>query len=366
MKKVLIVTDRLIMGGIEKILINILKNMDNERYNVTLYLPVPGGDLENELPKNVKVRYIYQKDPRGNKFGKLLYYFTQNMLPGWINKNFIVNEEYDIAIAYKASMIRYLNGLNCEKICYIHLSLDDIKNYYQKINFRKQLKSMNKIICVSEGIKRNVIDFLGEKENVMVRYNPVNAQEIEYKSRELINDIERTNIFQMVSVGRLDKIKGFDRMIDVCKMLVDSGLEFKLWIIGEGEEKKDLEKKIKDLSLEDTVLLLGQKENPYKYVKAADLFIYTSFSEGYCTVLTEALILKKPVISTNVTGTDEPLDYGNFGMLVDNNKESIYKGIREILTTEELYEELLTKARRASKSISLEKRIKEFEDLINN
>lgn len=126
--------------------------------------------------------------------------------------------------------------------------------------------------------------------------------------------------------------KGFDRLVTACRYLAQEGFSFHLWILGEGPERKTLERMIAEGNLQGRISLLGQLENPYPYVKAADWLVCSSRSEGYSTVISESLILGTPVAATLCSGVREQLGDGEFGLIAENHLLGLYRALEDILT----------------------------------
>ena len=141
----------------------------------------------------------------------------------------------------------------------------------------------------------------------------------------------------LCAVNRLFAVKGFDRLIKAFKRLEDTGLidDVRLYILGNGPERENLEQMVVENGLSDHIKLLGFDPNPYKYVSKMDLFVCTSYREGYSTATTEAIALGIPVFTTDCSGMDEILEDGKFGMIVPNDDESIYQGLKDLLTHRE-------------------------------
>ena len=135
----------------------------------------------------------------------------------------------------------------------------------------------------------------------------------------------------MVTIGRLVPQKGYDRLLPILLKLKKEGYKFSLNILGEGKERNSLENFIQKHQLQDIVRLIGFCENPYPYLKNSDLFVCSSRSEGYSTVITEALILGIPVITTNCAGMNELLESGKYGMITENTDEALYIGLKRLM-----------------------------------
>ena len=142
--------------------------------------------------------------------------------------------------------------------------------------------------------------------------------------------LNNNDILNLITVGRLENQKGYDRIIKVLAKLKREDYKFHLKILGEGSERDRLEDLITQNELKEYVELTGFTDNPYPYVKNADLFVCSSRSEGYSTVITESLILGTPVITTDCSGMRELLKDGEIGLIVENESEKLYSGLKEL------------------------------------
>ena len=151
------------------------------------------------------------------------------------------------------------------------------------------------------------------------------------------------------------------------KKLLDDGIKNHVYILGIGEEQEKYEKYLKDNHLEDTFTFLGFRDNPYKYVKNADLYVCSSRREGFSTAVTEALIVGTPVVSTNCSGAYELLgDNNEYGIVTENDGNALYDGIKKILTENGLLEHYAKQAKIRGQRFSTEKTVKAVEDMLNN
>jgi glycosyltransferase involved in cell wall biosynthesis len=156
-------------------------------------------------------------------------------------------------------------------------------------------------------------------------------------SEDISTNKEKINI---VSVGRLNYQKGFDIAIEACKQLKKDGYDFVWNILGEGEERGKLEKMIKEYHLEDMFILGGIKENPYPYIKQADIYVQPSRFEGKSIAIDEAKILNKPILVTNFSTAKDQINDQINGLIVDMNPECIYNGIKQLIDSDELRRKL--------------------------
>lgn len=354
MIKIAIVTRKLITGGVEKALINMLNEFDNKKVEIDLYVQEFGGELEEKLPRWIHI-YAISKIPWRKYFLDwrklikkiiILYKLNCRNIP-FIEQCFLstamyksVDREYDIAISYHAPntvpVFYTIDKIKAKKkILWLHGGLkansgttDIARRYYKKYD---------KIFAVSEFIKQEFITVVPEKETAIdVFYNFFYPKEIIDKSIEGKTYVDDYNGFRILSIGRLSKEKGYDTAVSVCERLVRDGFKFKWYICGDGEEKERIESQIYKKGLEDYMILLGNQRNPYGYLKDCDLYVQTSIYEGYCTTTNEAKVLKKPVITTDVSGAREQFVNNITGWIVDINEEAIYQKIKEVLNNKEM------------------------------
>ena len=170
---------------------------------------------------------------------------------------------------------------------------------------------------------------------------------------------------KLISVGRLATQKGYDRLLLIINRLYDNGNNISLTILGEGSEREKLEEYIIKNNLGNVVHLPGFAPNPYSIIKEHDLFVCSSRAEGYSTAVTEALILGLPVITTDCSGMKELLGENNeYGVVVQNDEESLYNGIKKFLENKSYLEFYTTKAIERGKKFSLTSLMNEIEDIL--
>lgn len=360
-KKILFLIHDLQCGGAERVLVNLVNNLDQEKYDITVQTLFDVGILRNRLNSNIHYIGGFKKMFRGNvTLSKLL-------TPKQLCK-MLIKDDYDVAIAYlEGQCCRIISAYEGKKIAWNHIehetqeiiaksfrSFEEAKNCYS---------SFDKIACVAKTVEDNFNSYFHLEDKTQVIYNVIDKDEIIEKSKEpqdLI--IPNGDCFNIVSVGRLyNNQKGFDRLVKIHYQLQENGICNKLYIIGGGPDKQKLEEMITD----DSVVLTGFVDNPFKYVKNADLFVCSSHKEGYSTAVTEALILGVPVISTEVSGAKELVSNG-CGAVCANNEEALYNAIKQALTNKNLLAEYKQNAKLRSKRILPEYYIEMFDDLMSN
>ena len=201
------------------------------------------------------------------------------------------------------------------------------------------------------------------KEKVKTQYNPIDEEEICRLSRENIKEEYRAQI-KLISIGRLVNQKGYDRLISIAEQLNKKYKNFEIWILGEGEQKEELQKYIEEHKLQNCFKLLGFKNNPYPYIKKSDAFICSSRSEGFSTVATEALILNKPIFTTDCSGMREL--FGNFqcGQIVLNDDQELFKLMEKLVDQQYNLRYFEEQAKECAKRFKLRMRMKEVESVL--
>lgn len=376
MKKLLIFVDALYEGGVSKVLLDLLENINRDKYDITVMTLYNQGIYIDNVKKYAKYKYCFDiPDADDNSLKAKLYrkYWGGMLrLPESFMYRWFVKEKYDIEIAFmhgwSTKFISGSNNKNSKKIAWVHVDLvtwNRVDGVFKNLEHHKNAYSkFHEVLCVSKIVKDGVKKKYGVK-NAKVIYNPINREKILKLSNEKIDDIKSTNKFKLISVGRLSKEKGYDRLLRVFKRLNDEALDLQLSIIGSGEKYNELNNYIEKNNLKDKVFLLGYRENPYKYVKNSDLFVCSSISEGFSLVIAEAMAVGVPVISVNCPGPNEVLGFGKYGMLVNNDEDSLYDGIKELIENKYLYDNYKIKGNERGKSFLVRKFIQEIEGILS-
>lgn len=376
MKKVLIFVDALYEGGVSKVLLDLLENINRDKYDITVMTLYNQGIYIDNVKKYVKYKYCFDiPDAEDNSLKAKLYrkYWGGMLrLPESFMYRWFVKGKYDIEIAFmhgwSTKFISGSNNKNSKKIAWVHVDLvtwNRVDGVFKNLEHHKNAYSkFNEVLCVSKIVRDGVEKKYGVK-NAKVIYNPINREKILKLSNEKIDDIKFTNKFKLVSVGRLSKEKGYDRLLRVFKRLNDEGIDLQLSIIGSGEKYNELNNYIEQNNLKNKVFLLGYRENPYKYVKNSDLFVCSSISEGFSLVTGEAMATGVPVISVDCPGVNEVLGFGEYGMLVNNDEDSLCNGIKMLNDNKKLYDTYRTKAIERGRMFSIGEFIEEIEGILN-
>ena len=377
MKKVLLFVDNLDEGGVSKVLFDLLENINREKYDITIMALYNNGMYKDKIKEYGKFKYCFDiPEPNDNSLKANLYrkYWGGMLrLPEKFMYKWFIKEKYDIEIAFvhgwSTKFISGSNNKKSKKIAWVHADLvtwDKVDGVFKNLEHHKKAYSkFDEVICVSQTVKEGIEKKYNVK-NAKVLYNPINREKILKLSNEKIDDINHSNKFKLISVGRLSKEKGYDRLLRVVKKLVNEQIGCELLIIGSGKEYDKLNSYIKNNNLEYNIKIVGYKENPYKYVKSSDLFVCSSLSEGYSLVIAESLVLGIPVVSTKCSGPIEILRNGENGLLVENSEEGLYKGLKEIINSNELYINYKNRAVKEGTKFGVDNFIKSVEEILDN
>lgn len=339
MKKILFFINTLGTGGAEHVLVDIVNNLDPKKFDITIKTIYDINVYKDTINSNIKVEHFYKS--KKNKFiDKIFRKFLYLKIMHYSNKRLykmMIKDNYDIEVAFleglPTKIISGSTNVNSKKIAWVHT---DLKSNTESYMFFKSLeehkqtyKKYNEIYCVSDESKEAFFKVFNFKKNVHVLYNIIDKQKILNNSLEKVNLSEKFNI---VNVGRLTTQKGHIRLLNAYKKALKKfNKETHLYIIGDGNEKEKIESEIKKLSLTNNVTMLGNQNNPHKYVSKSDLYVCSSYAEGYSLVILEALTLGIPVLTTNCAGMNQILNDGEFGLIVNNDDKSLEKGLIEIV-----------------------------------
>ncbi|MGM5630198.1 glycosyltransferase [Apibacter raozihei] len=366
MIKLLIVNTDLRGGGAEKVLVNLVNNLDNSKYDITLFTIFKEGVNRKDLSPEIKQKWYFEKPFKG--YSRLALLFS----PEFLYRTFI-KDDYDVVISYLEGFpSRIVSGCTNKKtklISWIHLELYKDTISYEFRNYKEALKvynKFNKIVCVAESVK-NCFQKSSNipSKSLEVIYNMLDLNDIKTKGIANLNPALKKNRLRLCTVGRLNPQKGYDRLLRIIsKLKNEDKLNFELLILGLGPLEDEFKKFINDNNLSDTVVLLGYQSNPYSYIKSSDLFVCSSYKEGYSTVVTESVILGTPVITTNCSGMSEILDEGKCGIIVDNDEKSLYLGLKDLLTDENKLSNYKQKTMERSKFFESRNDTEAFDNLI--
>ena len=352
MKKILFLIHDLGQGGAEKVLVNLVNNMDKTKFDITVMSLFGGGVNEQFLNKDICYKTVFKKNiPANSRWMKL-------WTPKQLHKMYI-KDKYDVEIAYlEGPAARVISG--CEDkdtklISWIHVQQCTKEIAAKAFRSYKEAKEcyerFQKIVCVSESVKEDFLSLFPTMKDVEVKYNTNETDEIlRLKDEPVEEGVFKEGEIRLCGVGKLMPIKGFDKLARIHKRLKGEGYPVHTYVLGDGPEREKIENYIHENGLEDTYTLLGYQTNPYKYVSKCDIFVCTSTAEGFSTAATEALILGVPVVTTPVAGMKEMLgENGEYGLIGEMSEESLLDKLKIFLDDSKTLDKYKEQAKRRGK-----------------
>jgi len=349
MKKIAIVLPELLMGGTEKVLINLLETIDYSRVSVDLYLFKKEGYLRSLVPNEVHVKYVdigvadgvsVKALLKSGKFVKAACKYVKRIrlytgICFTKEDRIRRKEKYDVVAAFQGAShfcklfaSRCLNGR--KKLVWIH------GNVGNRCNERLFLQ-FDEIITVSQSTEKWFLEtYPKTKGKTRVVYNILDQNRITEKADENVQDMQSDGI-SIVSVGRLSQEKGFQMVPLIAEKLLNAGYSFHWYLVGEGPMKSEIEESCRALHVDSVVHLLGNKMNPFAYMNRCTVYVQPSYTEGYCTTTNEAKFLCKPIVATDVPGMREQFIHEKNAYIVSRaTVEDLFEGVKYLLDHKEI------------------------------
>lgn len=280
-------------------------------------------DIKKMISPKVKIKPLFGFWIRG-----MVTLFWK--LPGRLMHALVfgTKHEYDIEVGFQhgPSTVAAVSSRDDSTLHYVW-----IHGYDGKVKLRKYYAMADKVICVSKMNSIRVKRDVPEIKEYDYCYNPTDETAIIKKGQEEIAYPTENKGLRLITVGRLSEEKGFFRLITVLSRLKKEGYDFSLVIIGDGPERERLLKHTDELGMNDRITFLFEQKNPFKYVSKSDVFVCSSYEEGYSTACTEACILNVPVITTAVGGAEEIINSSGCGVLCDLTDEGLYNALKGVL-----------------------------------
>lgn len=355
-KKLLFVIDSLICGGAEKSLVSLLPLLNQEKYEIHLWMLHRGMVFESLLSENVLV-----EDEPSYRTWEYLFFrlshivysllFRINQLLGikehtaetlWkcVGKAYKVPKEtFDVAIAYQQGVPTYIvsTKINAQKkIAWINADIF-AAGYDISYNaaFYDQYDALVPVSQNLESVLREKYPQYSEKYHCV--YDILNPDLIRRQSQMPVDDFIFSHQYPLiVTTGRLAIAKNHRLAVEAAKILQDRGVEFVWLFVGDGEERPNIESLIKIYNLQKYVILLGERTNPYPYMAQCDVYVQTSSFEGYGLTIAEAKILGKPVVSTNFDVVHDQIKHGHDGLIAEMTPESVADNILRLINDTDL------------------------------
>ena len=351
------------VGGTERALLNMITEMSEEKYDITILMLEKYGDFLELIPERVNKKYLdeysYMKDiltkpPRNiivdlfkkRRFIKGLHFFYMYLISKVTKNKSIffkyllknnpgITNEYDTAIAYACPMdfISYfvVHKINAKrKLQWIHFDVTKIG--FNDVFASKLYHKFDQIYVVSQEGRRKLIERLPSLSGKIDTFlNVISSQKLLNMSKTGIGFTDQFNGIRILTVGRLSKEKGQDLVIPVMAELKKRGLNVKWYCIGDGSAKETYKEMIKEHAVKNEFILLGSQENPYPFMKQCDIYVQPSRHEGYCITLAEAKCFHKPILCTDFTGANEQISDGETGIVINFDEEEMVEALEKMI-----------------------------------
>ncbi len=319
------------IGGAEKVLITLVNHMDPEKFDITVQTLYP-DEFAGLLNPNIKYKYCY---PQKSKMAYNIFRLEAQL--GLVYALHI-KDDYDIEVAYleaeTTKVMAASTNKRAKKIAWVHCDFDiavkDKDAFVQKT--AKFYQKFDRIACVSEKCKESFISLFGNQPEAVVVHNVIDDKEIAEKGEHSLPRGVEKRKFTLCTVGNLTPPKNYMRLLKTAFRLHEEGYDFDWWVLGDGEQRNLIETFVKEHQMSSYIKLFGFQKNPYPFMKAADLLVCSSDFEGFSTFVSEGLIIGRPILTTDCSGMNELLGESEYGIIVPNNDEAFYDGIKDMLS----------------------------------
>lgn len=364
-KKILFINGHLNAGGVEKSLIDILCHLDYSKYDVELLLLEGLGDYADDLPKELNLRLVDLHNTYGSLVNSLLCCMKQR---DWlcfkmrllmfmqkfgnagnlrhIRKTMFGKQKYDVAIGFRPGICSNLAAFTVDadkRITWWHHGEYNLDTKAEA-DYRMACRHMDAVISVSESCSAFLREKLPElSDKLTVIPNLLDGDEIKRKADMFNPYITDGAFIHLVSIGRLSPEKHIENAIISTVTLVKKGItDFKWYIVGDGDERKKLERLAADKGVSEYIVFTGNQPNPYPYMKYADLFVHPSYVESQGLVVLEAMTLGVPCVVTRSLGPCEFIEDGVNGVLTEQSAESLAEKVHMLLIDQGQYHSIKT------------------------
>lgn len=372
-KKMLIVSHAMEIGGVEKALLGFLENIDTKEYQVDLFLLRHEGELLKYIPDNINVlpeipaysvlaRPMKDTLKEGHVCLTLARLFGKHKAKVFDKKNKYTHSsvaieyshkytkrfmpdiqpdiQYDLAISFLTPHYFVTEKVNAKcKMSWIHTDYSIVQ-----VDIKSELKMWEQydyIASISEDVTKSFLRTFPSLENKIVLIENILPKTlIEMQAEEITSEKFDAHTINLLSIGRFSSPKNFDNVPDICKQIREHGVNIKWYLIGYGNDEALIRNKIEEAKMQEYVIILGKKENPYPYIKMCDFYVQPSKYEGKCVAVREAQMLGKPVIITNYATSGSQLEDGVDGIIVPMENDRCAMAIAEILQNPELQKTL--------------------------
>lgn len=381
--KLLIMHQELSVGGAEKVLLDMLERLDKDKYDITLLLLSPSV-WDDRVPDGIKVQYLLRRGPKsGGSMRARLYKYLLIFAPWLIYTLRGARGRFDVAVSYIEAMLWYLPCTNAGyRISWVHTdyaaldvypevkSMGNKSGLLARIITRRRNRIINgfdKVVFVAHSAIKGFVEKTGiSRDKTAVCYNINNEQRIYELAAEPITDPEWADYSgrKICTVGRIADQKAMHRLVPLMQQLKSDGMEVRLYVVGDGLLRQQLQQSIDEAGLHDDIVLLGSRDNPYKYIEAAELLVCSSLFEAYCTVTKESVLLETPFVTTACSGMEEQVGGTKAGLIVENGEDTLYPAVKAALTDDKLYSQMKKDIKARRMELSDEKSLEAIDRLL--
>lgn len=376
MKKILIISHAMEIGGAERALLGLLNSFDYNSYDVDLFLCRHEGDLFNQIPKQVNILPMNQAKYLATPMKSLIKEKAYKMLYGRLKGKYLANKrvkklslkldnqvgltyshkytykyidfinkdiEYDLAISFLTPHYICRNKVKAKKyMAWIHTDYSTMD-----IDVETEQGMWNKydyIASISENCTEAFLFKFPSLKSKIIRIDNIITKDMIYDQAYQFDACEEMNFngFKLLSIGRFSYAKNFDNIPAICKYVIESGYIVKWYILGYGGDENLIRNKIEEYNMQEHVFILGKKDNPYPYIKACDYYIQPSRYEGKAVTVREAQILDKPVIITDFPTAKSQLNNGVDGIIVPLDNKECAGGIINFINDRSLQRKIIS------------------------
>ena len=334
--------------------------MDQTKFDITIQSVWPYEEGK-QLTAGVRYKTVY---PVRNKLTEIIYRAEAAAKMTYLLH---IKDNYDIECAFlemgTTKIMAASTNKHAKKLAWVHCDLLQAMGNIQAFEEKtaRWYRKFDKVICVSESVKDSFDKIFHGEFASEVLYNVVEDDVIREKAQEPVLDIEKRRL-TLLAVGTMYPPKNYPRLLQTHQRLLQEGIGHDLWILGDGEQRPQIEQYIQENGLQESVKLFGFQNNPYPYMKTADIIVCSSNYEGFSTVITESVILGKAIVTTDCSGMKEILGDGEYGLITGNSDEKFYEGVKRMLTDPKMREDYTMKAVVRGNAFSLQNQVSKIQD----
>lgn len=353
-------------GGAEKVLANIVNNLDYDKYNIEI-LEYCHSDIGEEYVNGDIIIHKpiideTKRDLWSKLKSRLLIPAMTKFVPYLVRKIYL-NKIYDIEVSFNYLIPTFLLNRKSRKlISWMHGSIENLDdNPKLKKKQQKYLKKVDRIVPISENTEKSILDLYPEYKDKITRiYNGYDFNKMKAAVAGQ-NEIEE---FDILFCGRMDQNKNPFMFVDIVNLLAKKVKNIKAYMLGAGDLEEQVKEKIINKGLSDNIELVGYTQNPYPYFEKCKVYCMTSYMEGFPTVLVEAMNFGKPFVTTPVSGSKE-LSFDNRCGFIANNLDEYADSVLRLLDNDYIYESMSKICLTYVKNYSLEIQISNIEKLFD-